>query len=220
MVSTEPYTWRQHVGGLGIAPVPSTATDTFQAMLVAPAVAVSLLLDPEPYERNWLPRWAEHHTNVSRQMNTVPRGEERRRTARRRFWNEKIGIYRQAAFSLGRMELPLFSDNELKEFLKGTPMIALLSELFLRRFIDQTATWRDNDLIDMLFLSTAAAHCDYGVGEAHTCTQLRQIQRSQLRPESVATRLSELMPALTSLRPGSSQPSEPLAQSGPAGPAA
>lgn len=209
VISTEPYTWRQS-DGFGIVQPPPADIETFKEMLLAPAVSVSLLLDPEPYDRNWLPRWAEHHQRVGRQMSQVAGSHLRRRTARRRFWNENLGLYQQAVAALGLADLRLFSDSDLKAFLKTTPMISLLSELFVQRFIDRSAKWRDNDLIDMLFLSCAAGHADYVVGEARTCTQLRQIQRAQGVRESVFTKISEVVAELR-------EPSE-LPRQGPSQP--
>lgn len=57
-------------------------------------------------------------------------------------------------------------------------MVGLMSELFIRRFIDHQSKWRRNDLIDMFHLSSAAAYVTYVCAETHTGTQLRDAQRA------------------------------------------
>lgn len=75
-------------------------------------------------------------------------------------------------------------------------MVGLVSELFIRRFVDHQNKWRRNDLIDMLYLSSAAAYSDYVCAEAHTGQQLRDAQRALGRPGTVFTTLDDLVTAL------------------------
>jgi hypothetical protein len=75
-------------------------------------------------------------------------------------------------------------------------MVGLLSELFIRRFIDHKSKWRRNDLIDMFHLSSAAAYAHYVCAEAHTGRQLRDAQRALHRSETVFTTLDDLITTL------------------------
>ncbi|WP_143537906.1 MULTISPECIES: hypothetical protein [unclassified Rhodococcus (in: high G+C Gram-positive bacteria)] len=75
-------------------------------------------------------------------------------------------------------------------------MVGLVSDLFVRRFIDHRNKWRRNDLVDMFHLSSAAGYADYVCAETHTGTQLREAQRTLGRPENVFTTLSQLVTAL------------------------
>jgi hypothetical protein len=75
-------------------------------------------------------------------------------------------------------------------------MTALLSELFATRFVDQSTKWESNDLIDMFYLSCAAAYCDYVVAETKTATHLQQIQRSLGMNVTVFSNLQSLVEAL------------------------
>lgn len=120
-----------------------------------------------------------------------------RRIFRRRYWNENIGFYTAAHRRLTRsVDFPSFSDGQLVKLLSDSPMVGLTSELFVRRFIDRQSKWRRNDLIDMFYLSSAAAYAEYVCAEAHTGTQLRDAERALGRSETVFTTLDDLVKAI------------------------
>jgi hypothetical protein len=77
-------------------------------------------------------------------------------------------------------------------------MVGLVSELFIRRFVDHMSKWERNDLVDMFHLSSAAGYANYVCAEAHTGTQLRDAQRALGRPETVFTTLNDLVTAVRS----------------------
>jgi hypothetical protein len=198
VVTTEPYAWMENQSGFGLGPAPEGTTDLFFSMLGAPAVMVQNLIDPEPIERVRTRAWVETNARITNQFKSVrlPKAQKRA-TARRRFWNDNLGVYRAAhARAFGRHDVPTLSDKGLRAFLNEEPMTSLLSELFITRFVDESTRWADNDLIDMLYLACAAAYCDFVVTEKKTGTHLRQIQRSQGKPVTVHTNLQSLVEAL------------------------
>lgn len=104
---------------------------------------------------------------------------QKRALARRRFWNENIGIYRTALHkTFNQTDFPMLSDKELRQLLHQGPMTSLLSEMFATRFVDKGSKWHRNDLVDMFFLTSASAYCDYVIAETKTSSHLQQIQRS------------------------------------------
>lgn len=172
--------------------------DRFMAMLTMPNVVLSTLVDPEPTPKHPLTKWVDHHTLITSQMqaNELPK-DQRRRLARRRFWNENIGFYMAAYRKLTPFaDFPVFSDRMLVDLFSRSPMVGLLSEIFVRRFIDRSNKWRRNDLIDLFHLSSAAAYADYVCAETHTGIQLREAQRALGRGETVFTTLSDLVTTL------------------------
>ena len=196
-VSTEPGALFGSDTTLGISDEMPDA-DKFLAMLTMPCVVLDILIDPERAPKHPLAKWVEHHLRITAQMyaQNVPK-HQRRELARRRYWNENIGFYTAVYHRLTRAtDFPMFSDSELDELLSSSPMVGLLSELFVRRFIDHQTQWSRNDLIDMLHLSSAAAHADYVCAEVHTGTQLRQAQRTIGRRKTVFTKLDELVEAV------------------------
>jgi hypothetical protein len=197
VITTEPHAWEQ-APNPGLGETPDGSAGVFLEMLKGPSALVAQLVDPDPLAREPATTWAEHHARITRQFATIGGTKEvRRAVARRRYWNENLGIYRHALIHRFKSyDFPTFSDSELKRFLGRGEMTSLLSELFSQRFLDRNSRWSRNDLIDMLYLSCAAGHCDYVVCEARTGTQLRQIQRQQGKPQTVFTSLSSLVEAL------------------------
>lgn len=189
--------------------------DKFMAMLTMPNVVLDTLIDPERTPKHPLKKWVDHHARITNQIyaESVPK-TQRRRLARRRYWNENVGFYAGAYRRLTRSaDFPTFSDGQLATLLSASPMVGLTSELFIRRFMDHQSKWRRNDLIDMFYLASAAAYANYVCAETHTGTQLRDAQRSLGRRETVFTTLDELVTALR--RDGARAESErqPLAPS-------
>jgi hypothetical protein len=93
--------------------------------------------------------------------------------------------------------VPGMSDRDLASVLESEPMLSYLSGLFARRFLDSNTNWKDNDLVDMLFLSCAAGHVDYVAAEKHTGSQLRQTQQALGWKQTVFSTLHDLVGALT-----------------------
>lgn len=169
--------------------------DKFMAMLTMPSVILDLLIDPDRIPKDPLTRWVTHHAAITARIHSenLPK-EQRRRLARRRYWNENIGYYAAAYRRLmGSTDFPTFSDGELARLFADSPMVGLLSELFIRRFVDHLSRWERNDLIDMFYLSSAAGYANYVCAEARTGTQLRGAQRTLGRPETVFTTLDDLI---------------------------
>lgn len=172
--------------------------DKFMTMLIMPNVVLDMLVDPERTPKHPLTKWVDHHARITAQLHAenVPKAQ-RRRLARRRYWNENIGFYTAAYRRLTHSaDFPSFSDGQLVRLLSGSLMVGLASELFIRRFIDHQSKWRRNDLIDMFHLSSTAAYAQYVCAEAHTGTQLRDAQRALGRSETVFTTLDNLVTAI------------------------
>ncbi|MBB1511819.1 hypothetical protein H5399_04270 [Tessaracoccus sp. MC1627] len=172
--------------------------DKLMAMLTMPNVVLETLINPERTPKHPLTKWIEHHSRITSQLDEEKVSkDQRRRLARRRYWNENIGFYTAAHQRLAQSsDFPMFSDQRLVQMLKASPMVGLQSELFIRRFIDRQNKWRRNDLIDMFHLSSAAAYADYVCAETHTGTQLREAQRTLGRKETVFTTLEDLVTRL------------------------
>jgi len=172
--------------------------DKFMAMLTMPNVVLDTLVGPERTPKHPLTKWVDHHARITSQMHAENGSkDQRRRLARRRYWNENIGFYTAAYRRLTHAaDFPMFSDHQLTKLLSASPMVGLVSELFIRRFIDRQNKWRRNDLIDLFHLSSAAAYANYVCAEKHTGTQLREAQRALGRSETVFTTLADLVTTL------------------------
>ena len=180
----------------------------------SPGVLVDILLDPERDERLPITMWIDHHAKITEQFSRLPDSKEaKRKIALRRFWNENLGIFQQEYRRMHTAKpFPGFSDKHLARFLKSTPMMGYLSGLFVQRFLDKSIRWKRNDLLDMFYLSCAAGYADYVVAEAHTGSQLAQMQRARGPARTVFTTLAQLADALQSA--GVQTASERRAQEG------
>ncbi len=198
VVTTEPNAWMQRTSSMGLGPRPEGSMELFFSMLSAPSVIVQQLIEPQAGRRTPITTWVNNHERITRQFKALKASkDEKRALARRRFWNENVGMYRQAlAKVFGTVDFPTFSDRELRILLAEGPMTSLISELFVTRFIDQSTKWTTNDLVDMFYLSCAAGYCDYVVGEVKTATHLQQIQRRQGKKVNVYSDLHSLVEAL------------------------
>ncbi len=172
--------------------------DKLMAMLTMPSVVLDALIDPDRMPKHPLAKWVTHHARITAQIHAeeLPK-EQRRRLARRRYWNENIGYYtapyRRLTYST---DFPTFSDRQLVELFADSPMVGLVSELFIRRFTDHMSRWRRNDLVDMFHLSSAAGYANYVCAEAHTGRQLQDAQRTLGRDQTVFLTLNDLVTAV------------------------
>ena len=193
-ISTEPGSLYESGTNLGIND-DTPYGDIFLAMLTMPNVLLSSLIEPDSLPKHQLTKWVDRHTQITRQVSAldIPK-HQRRNVARRRYWNENLAFYVAPYRALTRsLDSPIFSDRDLPKILSPSPMVGLLSELFVSRFMDRQTRWSRNDLIDMFHLSGAAAYADYVCAEKHTGTQLRRAQRALGRTQTVFTSLHELV---------------------------
>lgn len=69
------------------------------------------------------------------------------------------------------------------------------------RHLNRGTTWRPNDLVDLVYLSCAAAYADVVVAEGHMSGVLRQALRGLSRTTPVLGRLRDAVPAVEALLP-------------------
>lgn len=172
--------------------------DKFMAMLTMPTVILDVLIDPKRMPKNQLMDWVEHHMAITAQIyaNGLPKAQ-RRQLARRRFWNENITFYTAPYRRLtSATDFPTFSERDLSRLLADSPMVGLVSELFIRRFTDHMNKWSRNDLVDIFHLSSAAGYANFVCAERHTGTQLGEAQQALKRPVTVFTSLNDLVTAV------------------------
>jgi hypothetical protein len=69
-----------------------------------------------------------------------------------------------------------------QEDLPGMPALGIFREVLYEKLSDGKLRWLDNDLFDMVYLTTAAGYCDYVVGErshiSHIANALRRLGRA------------------------------------------
>lgn len=172
--------------------------DLFLYMMSSAAALVDMLLHPERTERSEPTAWLAHQRRVTAEVSGHAGSmTAKRRLALRRFWEADLQAFFNGYHDLGTtQDLPHLDDRQLATGLASMPMVGHLSGLFTQRYLNANTVWKRNDLVDMLFLSCAAGHADFVAAEAHTGTQLAQLQRTRGNPRTVFTTLHDMVDAL------------------------
>jgi hypothetical protein len=79
-------------------------------------------------------------------------------------------------------ELSDWTLNHSEEDLRSMPVLGLFREVLHEKLSDGQLRWAGNDLVDMMYLTSAAGHCDHIVGErahtSHIANGLRRLGRT------------------------------------------
>ncbi len=87
-------------------------------------------------------------------------------------------------------------DSSFGDDLAHLQSLAWYREVLHARHLDPRTTWEPNDLIDMVFLSCAAAYADVVVCERHLAEPLHQAARRLRRSDRAYARLREAVPVV------------------------
>jgi hypothetical protein len=104
----------------------------------------------------------------------------------------------QAVYESGitSAELEAWREAHFREDIRAMPSLGLFTEVFQDKHLDPSTTWRDNDLIDMIFLTCAAGYADYVVGERSLVGYIKQAANRLRRPIRVHSQVGELVAEL------------------------
>ncbi|MFG1745779.1 hypothetical protein ACGFJ4_16560 [Micromonospora chalcea] len=172
--------------------------DLFQLVISEPSITLSCLIDPTPEAKGDVPGWVQRNQEITDYFAGQRLSDtDRRRQAAGFFWTDNIQVLARAAARVGVD--PRSFAQDAKELLRQTetmPFVSNLSAMFQLRHLDRQTRWKGNDLIDMMYLSCAAAYCNYVAAERHTGTQLRQIMESRGETPNTFVTLTDLVEAL------------------------
>jgi len=104
---------------------------------------------------------------------------------------ELAAAARQVGLTIDELEQRLHSGN-LVEFFQQLPFVGRVMEITHLRLRTPQDVWVDNDLIDLLFLSCAAAYADFVVAEKKATHLLRQAAPQTSSGATVFATLSDL----------------------------
>ncbi|MEV0326954.1 hypothetical protein AB0H63_10970 [Micromonospora echinospora] len=195
VVTTEPQAFL--VNGLRAYEIDND-WNLFQLVLSQPSITLSCLIDTTPEAKGDASAWVQRNQEITdyfagRRLSDT----ERRTQAAGFFWNDNIQVLAEAAARVGVD--PRSFAQDARALLRQTetmPFVSNLSALFRLRHLDRQTRWKSNDLIDMMYLSCAAAYCDYVAAERHTGTQIRQIMESRGETPNTFVTLTDLVEAL------------------------
>lgn len=195
VITTEPQAFLR--GGVHAYEI-DTDWELLKLALSEPSVTLSLLIDTESSRAGDVSGWIQRNQAITEYF-AGHRLSDRDRSIRAAgfFWTDNFQILADAAAQVGVRPTSFAKDGmELLRQIESMPFVSNLAALFRRRYLDRQTRWKANDLMDMMFLSCAAAYCDYVAAERHTGTQLRQIMASRDAVPNTFVTLTELVEAL------------------------
>ncbi|MDW4901236.1 hypothetical protein RB625_22765 [Streptomyces californicus] len=125
-----------------------------------------ILLDPDPIERVRDSGWEDHLRSISRDPEWRSYSKERRRKESKRFALADAAREIAEVAATNQLNMPPEEIMEiLEKSLASMPFAGLYADVLYSRLSQFEAKWESNDLIDMLYLTSATAYADIVVGE-------------------------------------------------------
>ncbi|SRR5712691_11472192 len=139
--------------------------------------------------------WARTHQDLSTYLTEHPATRDLRVVAAARtlddLQQELAATALQVGLSIDELEQRLHPGN-LVEFFQRLPFVGRVMEITHIRLCNPQDVWVENDLIDLLFLSCAAAYADFVVAERKATHLLRQAARWTSSGAAIYATLYEL----------------------------
>ena len=171
----------------------------FMLAATSSSVMTELLIDPKPLEDLPPAAWTAANQAQGDLISGSGWPKERKRQMSYAFaladhQNDVLSAMQRLGLDPRRMS-ELSGADVVGLFRRGR-MIDLYTRVAAMRHVDQMHKWRTNDLVDMMFLSCAAAYAGYVAAEKVTGTHLAQAQRGRGDAVNVFTSLEMLVEAL------------------------
>jgi hypothetical protein len=145
---------------------------------------IDAVLDAKHIPMTPVPGWAADLNQFAAFLRDNPTGKEvRRKRIHAKFIADLGQELPEAAYHAGitPADMSDWARSYSEEDLPGMPTLGLFREVLHEKLSNGHLRWVDNDLIDMMYLTTAAGYCDYVVGErahtAHIANALRRLGR-------------------------------------------
>lgn len=169
----------------------------FVDALTWPSVLVSMLIDPDPIAGVPPTRWAEVNGDIAKWMVSMSR-EQRASAATWAAIQDNEGLMSSALSLLGDPSTLVgrLKREDLADAVTDTRFGGLYTAIMGERHRDPNRRWLPNDLNDIMFLTCAAAYCDYVAAERSTGRQVAQVLARRKVEPNVYTTLPGLVEAL------------------------
>jgi hypothetical protein len=190
VVTLEPHV--QLDDGVEVGELAANSSELFFHVLNASSITLEVLLDPKRAERQSINEWvARNEENAAALAATGLNTARRRDLALKIFWRDNAAVIQDSLsrLGLGLSSIAHLDTSDIPRLLSAGPMLGYFSDLMTTRLLDSQRRWKENDLTDLIFLSTGAAYCDIVVAERSTGRQLQQLQRQRATQLTVFTDL-------------------------------
>ncbi|MFI1236831.1 hypothetical protein [Nocardia salmonicida] len=196
-VTLEPYAISSDIRSPEVARKHSSLAS---AALTAVTANFDTMLDGEAVQQNPIPGWVERNQNFTDWLATEKGAgsEMKRRRTYVFFFSDTGSEVAKAAHSTGVSveEMGRWSQSFMEQDVALMPNLGLFREVFHEKLVDGRTKWNSNDLTDMMYLTCAAAYCDFTVGEKSLISKIEQAQRRIKRTSAVFRNLSACVPVL------------------------
>lgn len=153
--------------------------------------------DHVPFSLN--PGWADQFQRFAEFLRDNPTSSEmKRRRTFLRFSDDLKSELARAALSAGvtPQQMSEWCQAHFEADLSGMPALGIYREVIHEKLCDGSLQWKDNDLVDMLFLTTAAGYCDHVVAERAHASHIEKALQRLGRPVNVHRSLRSLVAAI------------------------
>ena len=162
-------------------------------------IAVALSTDHIP--RVDAPEWTREFQRISDLLSQEQWSPSQRRNALD--WTLLTDIRDQTINAILRSgidkdDLSDWMSNHFSEDIKKMPCLGLWREVYQDKHLDIQNKWKNNDLIDMMFLTCACGYCTHVISERQFAGFLRQGVKRLGRSVKIFSRVEELVSALES----------------------
>jgi len=175
----------------------SDSVRMFMDALTWPSVLVSLLIDPERIDDVPAKKWADVNSDIAKWMGSMSR-DQRSSAATLAAIRDNEGLMSSALSLIGASPalVSQLGPEDLADAVTDTRFGGLLTAIMGERHRDPNRRWLPNDLNDIMFLTCAAAYCEYVAAERSTGRQMTQLMSRRGIKPNVYTNLPDLVEAL------------------------
>ncbi len=162
---------------------------------------VDAILDAVHVPTRATPGWAEQFQRFATFLRDNPTGPEmKRRRTLTKFVSDLAPELAEEArnASITPADVSEWLRHHVEGDLQSMPALGLFREILHEKLCDGRLRWADNDLTDMLYLSTATGYCDYVVSERSHASHIRNGLRRLGHPKNIYRNIRSLMAELPS----------------------
>lgn len=169
------------------------------AALTHIASRLDVMLDSDHVPMVPVPEWPRQFERFAQFLADEPTGPEMRRRRTLVKFLADLGM----ELAVGAHEAGVTPENlsdwsmhHSEQDVSCMPSLGLYREVMHEKLCVSDLRWKRNDLVDMMFLTTATAYCDHVVGEKSHVSHIRSSLRRLGRPNNTFTNLRSLIEQL------------------------
>lgn len=167
--------------------------------IVCSTARIDVALSADYIPRVDVPEWTREFQRISDLLSQEKWSSAQRRNALD--WTLRTDIRDQIINAVLRVgisedDLTDWISNHFSEDVRTMPSLGLWREVYQDKHLDAQTKWKDNDLIDMMYLTCACGYCTHIVAERQFVGFLKQGAKRLGRPVKIFSRIEEFVATL------------------------